>query len=114
MLLEMMKVSGMFSPCFSTTGKYATRHFDANGNFINATGNFRVDSVSNAVLSMGTFVPPPRPMRELLQDAASHHAPSHPMVLHHFADLVLGCLKPDPSARLTPQLALQHSLHTSS
>jgi len=109
MLLEMLKVSGMFSPCFSTTGEYAARHFSASGNFLNTTGDSRVDSVNNAVLSIGTFVPPPRPMMELLQDLLS---PSQRLdaELRHFADLVLGCLRPDPAERLTPERALQHRL----
>jgi len=49
-LLEMLKVSGMFSQRFATTCEYAARHFNASGNLQNANGDFRVDSVNNAVL----------------------------------------------------------------
>jgi len=114
MVHEMLKVSGRFSQRFATTGEHAARHFNTSGDFLNAMGDFRVDSVNNAVLPMETFVPPPRSMMVLLQDLVSPSqgldVASHRMVLSHFADLVLGCLKPDPAERLTPERALQHRL----
>lgn len=111
MLHEMLKVCGAFPKHLSTDGTCAAKHF-------NASGDFRLKDkhlpLGEFVLPMSQFIKPKRPVLQLLRDAAKERpafggdAGAGESALQRLADLLVRCLAPDPTARLTPERALGH------
>lgn len=113
MVHEMLKLRGPFGKEFATSGEFASKHFNNGGDFLNANGDFAINSANPAVIPMGRFATPDQAILKLMEaelketprgiDAARHQSS-----VRNFADLVERCLTPDPARRPTPEAVLAH------
>mmetsp|Transcript_167100 Transcript_167100/g.531481 ORF Transcript_167100/g.531481 Transcript_167100/m.531481 type:complete len:179 (+) Transcript_167100:980-1516(+) len=111
MIHQMLKLLGPFHKNFSVSGEFSSRHFNKGGDFLNANGDYAVNSTNPASLPREAFQPPDRPILRILEadlqeaprgvDAARHQG-----LVRHFSDLVEQCLTVNPAQRLTPEVAL--------
>ncbi|CAJ1395141.1 unnamed protein product [Effrenium voratum] len=113
MLHEMMKVCGPFPLPLVTCGSFCSKHFGANGDFLNAKGNVAIDSLNPRVRPLASFDPPSRPLPFLLEEALKTPPKGVPESRHqgmvaHLAGLLEHCLQADSSTRPTPEAALAH------
>lgn len=113
MLHEILKVCGPFSKTFATSGKFASKHFNADGDFLSAHAGIMRHTANPHTIPMAKLVGPARPLSRLLQEALPEPPRGVPSERHeglvlHFAELVTSCLAPDPTARSTPEIALAH------
>lgn len=114
MVHQMLKLRGAFPRDFVAFGEFAPKHFNRVGEFMNASGDYAVNSSNPAVLPMSRFPAPRSPsLRPLLQAAVRGPPAGAPPGrweghVQHFAALLEGCLEVDPGRRLTPHAALAH------
>jgi len=113
MLHEMLKVCGAFPRNLATTGKFASKHFTADGDFKHCPKGSAEGS--EEVIPAGRFPRNPQTLLQLLDDAVrkpdaeSAEAAWHKSALRHLADLIGKCIQLDPVERITPKAALTHA-----
>lgn len=117
MLHEMLKVLGgwSFPKAFSNVGAFALKHFNSDGDFLNAKGDIALGSNNPRVCPMQRFLQPDilKTIQTHVQEALVTPPPDVPQqrfdsLKHHLTDFVTRCLVPNPAQRLTPFDALNH------
>lgn len=112
MLHEMLKICGAFKKQFATSGEFAARHF-------NDDGDLMIDrqstNKSELVVPMAQFLKPSQTILHVMQEAIKEPTDGiasklHLAVLQHLASLITKCIIPSPTERATPELALEHRL----
>eukprot|EP00927_Polykrikos_kofoidii_P032570 TRINITY_DN27700_c0_g1_i1.p1 TRINITY_DN27700_c0_g1~~TRINITY_DN27700_c0_g1_i1.p1 ORF type:complete len:611 (+),score=51.60 TRINITY_DN27700_c0_g1_i1:69-1835(+) len=111
MLHEMLKVLGAFPVGVACSGSFSDTHFNSGGDFLNATGEYTVNSSNPAVIPMASFSPPPRPLLQQLESVLTVPPAGIPVERHkgsvaNFADFLSACLAIVPAERATPESAL--------
>mmetsp|Transcript_58569 Transcript_58569/g.188232 ORF Transcript_58569/g.188232 Transcript_58569/m.188232 type:complete len:538 (-) Transcript_58569:129-1742(-) len=114
MMHAMLKVCGAFPRRFATSGDFAPKHFNVEGDFrCHDPGSGAVE----VVMPMASFQKPSQPPQlflHLLEDHIKDPPPGsdegrHQVRMRRLADLVARCLVPVPANRMTPEAALGHS-----
>jgi len=67
MIHNMLKLCGSFPHSFATSGEFAKKHFNSNGDFLNAKGDFAVNSANPVQVPMTAFPNPARPVLGTLE-----------------------------------------------
>merc|ERR1712232_319312 len=110
----MLKIIGFFPKSLVADGVFSSKHFNASGDFLNASGDFAIKSTNPPVIPMSEFPRCPQPILPLLDDVAKEPPRAvdmsrHQGLVRHFADVIANCAVPDPSDRVTPDLVLGHA-----
>lgn len=113
-LHEMLALSGSMPRTMTawTTGRFASKHFDADGDFLQHPPT-KDGTDPPRKMAMATFSPPPKPLAQsvmsLLKVPPRGVDPDrHEFLLGHFSELLCACMTPDQTARALPQDALNH------
>lgn len=112
MMHEMLKVCGLFPNNLATSGKFASKHFNADSGFkVCGKGSSEGEQ---EVIPARYFPRNPQSVLQLLDesvkkpDAESAEAAWHKSALRQLADLISKCIQLDPSERITPKVAVTH------
>lgn len=113
MIHMMLKVFGPLPKNRVTFGKFAPRHFNADGDFLITGG---ADGAVFSTLPINTFAKPSFMILQLLEEAAAKHPEAAGRIsvatkssLRQLADLIMQCCKMDPVQRFQPTQALKHA-----
>jgi len=104
---EHLKTCGAFSQRFATTGEFASKHFNSEGDF-----RWKAES-GEQLLPASAFRKPSQPVGKLLGDVAKKTPPGvdasqHQASVRMIADLIAKAVCPDPAERATPEAILAH------
>eukprot|EP00747_Dinoflagellata_sp_TGD_P163762 gnl/TRDRNA2_/TRDRNA2_182787_c0_seq1.p1 gnl/TRDRNA2_/TRDRNA2_182787_c0~~gnl/TRDRNA2_/TRDRNA2_182787_c0_seq1.p1 ORF type:complete len:554 (-),score=123.79 gnl/TRDRNA2_/TRDRNA2_182787_c0_seq1:197-1858(-) len=111
MLREMLRVLGAFPKKFAVSGEFASRHFNAEGDFICKEKDSK--DAPEEVLPMTSFPKPAQPVLKQLEEATKDPQKGVDLALYRetvkqLGDLVARCLVPIPADRFTPEQVLGH------
>jgi len=111
MMHQMLKELGAIPQKFATGGEFSSKHFNKGGDFLNANGDYAIDSKNPAVVPMTTFQLAERPIPKLLEanlppPPAGADPLRHQGLVRHFGDLLEQCLVMTPAQRLMPEAVL--------